>query len=227
MVHELSSDYLPTLIGIKLDFPLCVKPTHTFLNYRKAECVAYSQAIEASFRYFNPSNFFSVNIALDEFNRAIDAASKASIPVGHVRGYSSALTPEIKTLLLQRKHLRSQLLTQDVAKRIRLLSADISTEVRDHAEFLLREVLDSNGFRTDPGRQWRLVHLPPNPRCTDTHDTNEAILRPNSSSIPSPQDQANFLVDHYASISRLPVSPEDRMIFHRLRQLEINRELPH
>ena len=122
---KISSEHLPILIGIQLDSPLRAKPTRTFLNYRKADWVAYTQSIEASFRNFNPSNFPSVDLALDEFNRALLTASKANIPAGHIRGYSSSFTPEIKALLLQRKHHQSQLLTQDVADSICLLSAEV------------------------------------------------------------------------------------------------------
>ena len=57
-------------------------------------------------------------------------------------------------------------------------------------------------------------------------DTHEAILPPNSQSIPSPRGQANLLVDHYASISRLPHSPTDRRVKRRLRGLGLDRDLP-
>ena len=136
VVHELSSDHLPILTGIQLDFPMQAKPTRNFFNYRKADWVAYTQSNETSVRGSNISNFPSVDLALDVFNRALTAASKANIPANHVRGCSSSFTPEIKALILQKKHLRSQFLTQDVAERIRLLSTDISAKVRDHAESL-------------------------------------------------------------------------------------------
>ena len=69
---------------------------------------------------------------------------------GLVRRYSSAIILEIKALLLQRTHLRYQFLTQGVAERILLVSVDISTEDRDHAESLWKEVLDSTSFCPTP-----------------------------------------------------------------------------
>ena len=57
VVHEISSDYL---IGVQLDSHLLAKPTHTFLNYRKAEWAAYTQLIEASLRDFIRSDLTSV-----------------------------------------------------------------------------------------------------------------------------------------------------------------------
>lgn len=53
--------------------------------------------------------------------------------------------------------------------------------------------------------------------------SHEAILPPNSSKIPSSRDQANILINHYASISRLPHSPLDRRIRNRLKAIKINR----
>ena len=79
MVHELSSDHQPILIGVHLNFSLRAKPAHTFLNYGKAEWAAYTQSIEASLRDFNPSNFPSLDLTLDEFNRVPLTASKANI----------------------------------------------------------------------------------------------------------------------------------------------------
>ena len=57
--------------------------------------MAYIQSIEASV----------IDPALDEFNRAILAAIKASIPAGYIHDYSSALTNRIKSFSLRRRIL--------------------------------------------------------------------------------------------------------------------------
>ena len=85
-------------------------------------------------------------------------------------------------------------------------------------------VLATTDYRTSPQKLWRLV------RSLHTHHsseprTHEAILSPNSSSIPSPKEQANLLVDHYASISRLPHSPSDRLVQRRLHSFRVDRDL--
>ena len=84
--------------------------------------------------------------------------------------------------------------------------------------------MDSTSFRTTNGQLRKLVCFI-HSRGADIPDTHDAILPPISSSILSLWGQANLLVDHYASISRLPHSPADRMISRRLLQLEISLEL--
>ena len=55
-------------------------------------------------------------------------------------------------------------------------------------------------------------------------DTHEAILPPNSISIPSYKEQANLLASHYAAISHLPPDPADCLVQRRLRRLDANEE---
>ena len=45
-------------------------------------------------------------------------------------------------------------------------------------------------------------------------------MKPNSTKIPSPKEQANILIHHYAAISRLPHNPQDRIIKRQLHSVE-------
>ena len=154
---------------------LAAKLTHTFFNYRKEEGVTYTQSIEASLRDFYPSNYSSVDHALDEFKRAILTASKANIPAGHVRGYSSSFTPEIKAFLLQKKTLRFQLIIREVFGSIPFFYEDIFTEIQDNFKFLRRDLLDSTNFHSSSRRLGKLVSSL-HTGCPDTIQIHEKIL---------------------------------------------------
>ena len=55
--------------------------------------------------------------------------------------------------------------------------------------------------RTAPDKLWRLVSSLHNNFWAPA-STHEAILKRNSSKIPSPKEQADILINHYAFISR-------------------------
>ena len=222
---ELSSDHLPIITRIPISSPIYPKPTHTFQNYRKANWDSFTEEVEASLRDFNIANLTSIDAAAAKIVAAIVAASNRHIPAGHIRNYSPTFTPEIRTLQRQRKHLRSQPPTTVNYQRLTELNETIENKIREHQDSLWKEILNNINHRTAPAKLWRLVRSL-HSNLSAPAPTHEAILKPNSTKIPSPKEQANIIIDHYASISRLEHRPQDRVIRKQLHSTRISEDLP-
>ncbi len=226
VAHDLSSDHLPILLDLQFSSPP-LRPTspRTFLNFGKADWPAFSAMVEEDLARFDPLQFPSLDAAAAELVRAIAAAGARHVPAGFVRGYSPTYSREVRALLQQRRHLRSLPPSPASSERIRALSEEISTQLQDRATKLWGEVLEATSHRTAAPKLWRLIRSLHSRQVGDP-DTHEAILTPTRPSIPSPKGQANLLIDHYASISRLPHSPADRLVQRQLRRLPLDRGLP-
>ena len=87
----------------------------------------------------------------------------------------------------------------------------------------MAEVVEAINYRTT-SKFWRVIQSL-HSRLVSAPDTHEAILPPNSLSIPSPKEQASLLASHYAAISRLPPDPANRLVQRRLRRLDANEDL--
>ena len=222
---ELSSDHLPILTKIQINNPIQPKPTHTFLNYRKANWTSFTEEVEISLQNFNIADFRTIDAATAKFNDAITSASKRHIPAGHIRNFTPMFTPEIKSLIRQHKHLRSQLPSDESHERITALNETITRKIEEHQDSLWRETIENVNHRTAPEKLWRLVSTLHN-NFSAPAPTHEAILKLNSSRIPSPKEQADILINHYASISRLSHNPQDRIIRKQLHSTKISENLP-
>ena len=202
--HELSSDHLPIVVEVPISTPIPPNPPRSFLNIRKANWPAYTAQLERELGSFDPSTFPTLHAAVRVFNSAVMAASRRHIPAGRVRRYVPLFSREVKLLLRERRHLRSQRPTRDTLERAKALSEEISRRFQADAELRWSETLASVDHRTSPSKFWKLVRSL-HSRFVGDPDTHEAILASPSSPIPSPRGQADLLVDHYASICRLPI----------------------
>ena len=219
--NELSSDHMPVTISLELSTAIQAKPRHTFLNYRKADWASFASLVEDGLSSFAINSFQNVDSAADALSKVILAASARSIPSGHVRRYNPSFTPEIRQLMRERTQLRSQLPTPHSVNRVRGITAEIDTRVRNHTSAIWKEVLDSVNYRTNPSKLWKLVRGLNN-RNSGIPAGHEALLAPGSTLIPSPREQANSLIQHYAAISRLPHRPEDRIIKRSLHRISVD-----
>ena len=123
----------------------------------------------------------------------------------------------------QRRHLLNRPSTQDITERINDLSDEIKGTLHDEAQVRWAEVVKATNYRTTPSKVWKVIRFL-HSRQVSAPSTHEAILSPNSLSIPSPKEQANLLA-HYAAISRLPPDPADRLVQRRLRRLDADEDL--
>ena len=224
VVPDLSSDHNPILIDIAILSPIPKKPTRTFLNYRKANWDGFTTQTEEALASFNPAGFESLDVAVRRFNEIILAASKGHIPAGFVRKYVPLYSREVKLLMQQRRHLLNRPPAQDITERINDLSDEIKGRLHDEAQARWAEVVEAINYRTTSSKFWRVIRSL-HSRQVSAPDTHEAILPPNSRSIPSPKEQANLLASHYAAISRLPPDPADRLVQRRLRRLDADEDL--
>ena len=150
---------------------------------------------------------------------------RACIPAGHVRDYSPSFSPEIRGLMKDWKRLRSALPSPESLERIRELTDEINAKVLDHTSNLWKEFLNSIDHRTNPSKLGKVVRSLFN-RNSSFPAGHEAILSLGSTLIPSPREQADLLVKHYASISRLPHCREDRRIKRRFHDLAADSSIP-
>ena len=88
-----------------------------------------------------------------------------------------------------------------------------------------KEIIENVNHRTAADKLWRLVRSL-HSNFSAPPPTHEAITKPNSSKIPSPKEQADILINHYASISRLSHDPQDRVIRRQLHSINISEDSP-
>ena len=141
LFNELSSDYIPVIISLELSTAFQVKPKHTFLNYKKADWASFASLVEDGLSSFATHSFQNVDSAADALSKVILAASVQSI--SSVRRYNPTFTPEIHQLMRERTKLRSQLSIPHSVSRVRGITAEIDTLVRNHTSTIWKEVLDS------------------------------------------------------------------------------------
>ena len=222
---ELSSDHLPIIVKIQISKPIQPKPTHTFQNYNKANWPLFTEEIENTLRDFDITSFLTIDAAAARLTEAIAKASKRHIPAGCIRNFSPTFTPEIRSLTRQRKHLRSQLPSDENHRRLAELNETIDRKIKEHQDTLWKEILENVNHRTTAAKLWRLVSSL-HTNFSAPAPTHEAILKPNTSRIPSPKEQANILINHYASISRLAQNRQDRTIRRQLHSTRIPENFP-
>ena len=70
---ELSSEHLPIIIKIQIDNTIQPKPTHTLLNYKKANWMSFTEGIETSLQNFNTNDYRIIDAAIAKFNEATRA----------------------------------------------------------------------------------------------------------------------------------------------------------
>ena len=221
--HELSSDHLPIVAEVPISTPIPANPPRSFLNIRKANWPAFTAQLERKLGSFDPTTFPSLDAAVAAFNSVVLLAGRRHIPAGKVRRYVPLFSREVKLLLQERRHLRSQRPTRASLDRINVLSEDIARRFTADAELRWSETLASVDHRTSPSKFWKLVRSL-HSRFVGDPDTHEAILSSPSSPIPSPRGQADLLVDHYANICRLPHLPTDRLVHRTVRELPLDSD---
>ena len=105
VVPDLSSNHNPILIDSAILSPIPKRPTHTFLNYRKANCNGFTTQTEEVLASFNPEGHGSLDAAAKRFNEIILATSKGHMPASIARKYVPLYSRKVKLLMQQRRHL--------------------------------------------------------------------------------------------------------------------------
>ena len=94
---EHSSDHFLIIIKVQIKNPIQPKPAHTFLNYKKANLMFFTEEIETSLQNFNTNDFRTIDAAIAKFNEGKAVASRRHIPAGHIRNFTPLFTPEINS----------------------------------------------------------------------------------------------------------------------------------
>jgi ribonuclease HI len=149
-----------------------------------------------------------------EFNKILTEA--ATVHIGKVKPgkkTKSWFTPTVQGAIRKRNHLRHQVQT----KRREWIEAchDAQEEIRKAKEESWKDLLQETISSVDEAQMWRLVKsLNGSP---DSNAPNEA-MRHHGKLITSGKRKANIFVNHYAAVSDLTMSADDRAVNRRLKK---------
>ena len=96
----------------------------------------------------------------------------------------------MKHKIQQRKHLKSQLPSQDILNQTQTLNKEIDEDIIREQLNKWKQALDTISFNTNPSRLFKLIRALNNKHC-DNHTAREAFLTHNT--IPTDQQQTEIL----------------------------------
>ena len=202
-LQKLPSDHLPIIISTE-SYAKANNPHSTFTNYKKANWNRFTEETEQHFGILNNSPINNLNKHVTDFNNIILNADKQFIPKGNRRHYNPNFTVEINRLIKQRNDLKHKSPfphSQAVTDRIQELNREINTKIQARKTEKWETFASTLNHSTNSSKIYRtLKGISNSISCsTKTH----AAISKNPNKTPSLQEQANILINHYASISHL------------------------
>ena len=202
-VQQLSSDHLPIIISTE-SYAKANNPPTTYTNYKQANWTGFTEETELHFTTLNSTPIDNLNEHVAAFNNIILNADKHHIPKGNRRNYNPNFTTEINRLIKQRndlKHKSPTPHTQDTTARIQALNLEITNKIQARKDERWQTFASSLDHTTNTSKLFKTIKNISNSKTCSTK--THAAITTNPQHTPSRKEQANILINYYASISHL------------------------
>ena len=206
-INDMGSDHIPIV------FEICNEKTKTVAapkkstmrwKRKKVDWDAFTAEIEEKLEgtYRRKDN---LNLRVENFNKILIDAGWSHVGKTQPKRKDQMLSPTVKSAIKKRNKLREEI----SAKRAEWIQAcqEVNEMIAEDKESAWIEYLDDLEYDPDTAKVWSLIrNLSGNP---DSPAPNEA-LKHNGKLITSPHKKADLFMNHYAKVSSLHMTKEDR-----------------
>jgi hypothetical protein len=201
------SDHLPILITVETQVhyqPVVGKKRQRWRD-KDVDWKKFHDAFEDSFTE-NPSA--SVKTKVDEFTKLLtDTASKHVGKVKVGKHSKTWINPAIRTAIRKRNKLRKSLKTKKQRQDWLTACKDVNDQIHKSKTDSWRELLEDAIAAEDDSKLWRIIkNLNGSP---ESNAPNEAMIH-KGRVITSNKQKADLFARHYAAVSRLTFTDEER-----------------
>ena len=206
-INDMGSDHIPIVFEIKNERTKTIPtPKETMMRWKrkKVDWPAFEADIEDKLHgtYRRKDN---IHLRVKNFNRILTNAGWAHVGKTQPKRKDPILNPAIRSAIKKRNDFRSDIKN----KRAEWIEAcqEVNQKIAEAKEKSWIDFLDELEYDPDIAKVWRTIRcLSGNP---DNPAPNEALLH-NGKLITSPQRKADLFMSHYAKVSTLNLSKEDR-----------------
>ena len=210
------SDHLPILITVQTTVRyqpvLGRKPRWRF---KDVDWKKFQEAVEESVQQLDPA--ISIKTRVEQFIKLL--TDTANTHVGKVKPGKRTKTwmnPSIRTAIRKRNRLRRNLKTKEQRQEWLTSCKDVNDAIQDSKRESWRSLLEDALASEDESKLWRIIkNLNGSP---EDNAPNEVMLH-NGRLISSNKKKANLFAHHYAAVSKLKFSEEERYDNRRLKKI--------
>ena len=202
------SDHQPILVEVNAKVKH-VSPLNRTAKWksRDVDWEAFSKAVDEKIVESDPANPLSIREEVDRFTKALlDSATTHVGKIKPSKKRNSWMTPTVRAAIRKRNALRRTIKTH--RKEWMEACKEAREETVKAKEDAWREFLADATESTDEGKIWNVIRsLNGTP---ESNSPNEVMVH-EGRKITSPTAKANAFVEHYANVSNLKFSKEDRV----------------